>query len=238
MRIAIIAALPGELKSLVANWQQVRTGSRGTSKWVITQGDVTWIAVCAGMGADAVRRAYTAAVSDGPVDMLLSVGWAGALTAEIQPSAVYVATEIIDAQTGEHFRLSAERQLVLVTTARVADAVEKSRLAATYAGAALVDMEAAMVARLAAMQGIPVLCIKGVSDEAGADLPDLNSFIDQAGQMRMLPFLAHIALRPRVWPSLVHLGRNSARAADAMRDLIVEFMKEKDVEKLIRTGSI
>jgi len=238
MRIAIIAALPGELKPLVANWQRVRTGSRGTSKWVVTQGDDTWIAVCAGMGADAVRRAYAAAGSDGPVDMLLSVGWAGALAAEIQPSAVYVATEIIDAQTGEHFRFSAERQLRLVTTARVADAVEKERLAATYPGAALVDMEAAMVARLAAMQGIPMLCIKGVSDEAGAELPDLNPFIDHAGQMRMLPFLAHIALRPRVWPSLVQLGRNSARAADAMRDLIVEFMKEKDVEKLIRTGSI
>jgi adenosylhomocysteine nucleosidase len=238
MRIAIIAALPGELKPLVSNWQRIRTGSRGTSKWVVTQGDVTWIAVCAGMGADAVRRAHAAAVSDGPVDMLLSVGWAGALAAAVQPATVSVATEIIDAQTGEHFNFSAERQLRLVTTARVADAVEKERLAATYPGAALVDMEAATVARLAAMQGIPVLCIKGVSDEAGADLPDLNPFIDQAGQMRMLPFLAHIALRPRVWPSLVHLGRNSARAADAMRDLIVEFMKEKDVEKLIRTGSI
>jgi adenosylhomocysteine nucleosidase len=238
MRIAIIAALPGELKPLVANWQRVRTGSRGTSKWVVTQDDATWVAVCAGMGADAVRRAYAAAVSDGPMDLLLSVGWVGALGAEIQPSAVYVATEVIDAQTGEHFRFSAERQVRLVTTARVADAAEKKRLAATYPGAALVDMEAATVARLAAMHGIPMLCIKGVSDEAGADLPDLNPFIDQAGQMRMIPFLAHIALRPRVWPSLVHLGRNSARAADAMRDLILEFMKEKDVEKLIRTGSI
>ena len=238
MRIAIIAALPGELKPLVANWQRIRTGSRGTAKWVVTQNGDTWIGVCAGMGADAVRRAHAAAVSDGPVDMLLSVGWAGALPAEIQPATVCVATEVIDAQTGEHFRFSAERQLRLVTTARVADAVEKERLAATYPGAALVDMEAATVARLAAMQGIPVLCIKGVSDEAGAALPDLNPFIDHAGQMRMMPFLAHIALRPRVWPSLLHLGRNSARAADAMRDLILEFMKEKDVEKLIRTGNI
>jgi adenosylhomocysteine nucleosidase len=238
MRIAIIAALPGELKPLVANWQRVGTGSRGTSKWVVTQGDDTWVAVCAGMGADAVRRAYAAAVSDGPVDMLLSVGWAGALAAGIQPSSVYVATEVIDAKTGEHFGFSSERQLRLVTTARVADVAEKMRLAATYPGATLVDMEAATVARLAAMRGVPVLCIKGVSDEAGADMPDLNPFIDQAGQMRMMPFLAHIALRPSVWPSLVHLGRNSARAADAMRDLIVEFMKEKDVEKLIRTGSI
>jgi hypothetical protein len=37
---------------------------------------------------------------------------------------------------------------------------------------------------------------------------------------------------------LLHLGKNSARAAEAMRDLILEFMKEKDVKKLIRTGSL
>jgi adenosylhomocysteine nucleosidase len=56
--------------------------------------------------------------------------------------------------------------------------------------------------------------------------------------MRMPQFLAHVALRPKYWPSLVHLGRNSARAAEAMRDLIHKFMEEKNVEQLIRTGSI
>jgi adenosylhomocysteine nucleosidase len=99
-------------------------------------------------------------------------------------------------------------------------------------------MEAATVARLAEMHGIPMLCIKGVSDAVGATLPDLNPFIDRTGQMRMARFLTYIAVRPRYWPSLLHLGKNSARAAEAMRDLILKFMKEKNVEKLIRTGSI
>jgi hypothetical protein len=88
------------------------------------------------------------------------------------------------------------------------------------------------------MHGIPMLCIKGVSDAAEATLPDLNPFIDPRGQMRMARFLDYVAIRPRFWPSLFHLGKNSARAADAMRDLILKFMKEKNVEELIRTGSI
>ena len=88
------------------------------------------------------------------------------------------------------------------------------------------------------MHSIPLLCIKGVSDAAGATLPDLNPFIDQRGQMQMARFIAYIAVRPRFWPSLLHLGKNSVRAADAMRDLILKFMKEKNVEELIRTGSI
>jgi adenosylhomocysteine nucleosidase len=191
------------------------------------------------MGAEAALRAYAAAVSDGPVDMLLSVGWAGALNAEVPAGTVQVPTVVIDAQTGEQFNLSqGERKWRLVTTVRVAEAAEKTRLAATYRDAVLVDMEAATVARLAAMNEIPLLCIKGVSDAAGAVLPDLNQFIDERGQMRMARFLAYIAVRPRYWPSLLHLGKNSARAADAMRDLILKFMKEKNVEELIRTGSV
>ncbi len=54
----------------------------------------------------------------------------------------------------------------------------------------------------------------------------------------MLPFLSHVIFRPRYWPALMHLGRNSARAAQAMRDLIIEFMREKNVDKLIRAGII
>ena len=239
MRIAIIAALPGELKPLVKGWQRVATKDRGIKKWILSRDADTWIAVCAGMGADAALRAYASAVSDGPVDMLLSVGWAGALDPTVGPGTAQVPTVVIDAQTGEQFSLTeGDRKWRLVTTARVADGAEKKRLAATYLGAVLVDMEAATVARLADMHGIPLLCIKGVSDAADATLPDLNPFIDHRGQMRMGRFLAYIAVRPGYWPSLLHLGKNSARAAEAMRDLILKFMKEKNAEKLIRTGSI
>ena len=239
MRIAIIAALPGELKPLVKGWQRVATNVSGTKKWILTRDADTWIAVCAGMGAEAALRAFASAVSDGPVDMLLSVGWAGSLHPEVHPGTVHVPTVVIDAQTGEQFRLTeGKRQWRLVTTARVADEAEKRRLAATYPGAVLVDMEAAAVARLAEMHSIPLLCIKGVSDAAGATLPDLNPFIDPRGKMQMARFLAYIAVRPRFWPSLLHLGKNSARAANAMRDLILQFMKEKNVEEFIRTRSI
>jgi adenosylhomocysteine nucleosidase len=239
MRIAIIAALPGELKPLVKGWQRVATNVSGLKKWVLKRDADTWIAVCAGMGAEAALRAFASAVSDGPVDMLLSVGWAGSLHPEVHTGTAQVPTVVIDAQTGERFNVTeGTRQWPLVTTARVAGEAEKIRLAATYPGAVLVDMEAAAVARLAEMHSIPLLCIKGVSDAAGATLPDLNPFIDSRGSMRMARFLAHVAVRPRFWTSLLHLGKNSALAAVAMRDLILKFMKEKNVEELTRTGSI
>ena len=132
MRIAIIAALPGELKPLVKGWQPAVTKDTGIKRWMLSRDADTWIAVCAGMGADAARRAYANAALDGPLDMLLSVGWAGSLDPTVAPGTVHVPTVVIDAQTGEQFSLTdGKRRWRLVTTARVADAPEKKRLAAT-----------------------------------------------------------------------------------------------------------
>ena len=237
LRIGIIAALPGELQPLVRRWQRM-PASRGSgiSIWQRREGEDEVIAVCAGMGAPAARRAFVAAEYLGSLDLVLSVGWAGALVADCEPGECFVASEVIDAQTGEHFvQTEGERRLRVVTTVRVADAEEKQRLAATY-GAMLVDMEAAAVARLAQMRGIPMGCFKAVSDGVEAELPDLNPFIDISGKLRMGPFLAHVALRPMYWGALGHLGRSSAAAAKALARKVEAFLVEKDLERVNREG--
>ena len=200
-------------------------------------GDV-WIAACSGMGAEAARRAFAAVEHDGPLAVVLSVGWAGAVYEGAKPGEAYALSVIIDVNTGEQFRLTdGKRKLTVVTTARVADAVEKARLRAAYPEAIVVDMEAATIARLATMREIPIACIKGVSDGVGADLPDLNSFISPLGHLRLLPLLAHLAVRPKYWKAIAELNRNSSKAAQAMSDLILEFIEGKNVDKLNRTGS-
>lgn len=238
MRVGIIAALSGELKPLVRGWDRQRTGVKGISVWKTVRGDDELIAVSGGMGTDAAMRSFTAAEFLGALDLVLSVGWVGALVLEAKTGHCYVPSEVIDAQTGERFFLTeGKRKLRLVTTARVADEQEKQRLAQSY-GAALVDMEAAAVARLAQIRGIPFACFKGVSDAPDAVLPDLNDFIDAQGQMRMLPFLAHVAVRPRFWGSLLTLGKNSSVAAQAIADQVHQFLVGKDVERLNRTGAV
>lgn len=238
MRIAVIAALPGELKALVRGWSRAAAAGRGVHLWERSTGADTVVAVCAGMGAEAARRAFAAAEAGGRLDVVLSVGWAGALDATWVPRACGVMTEIVDARTGERFRLAeGERVLRLVTAARVVDAAEKVRLAKTY-GAAMVDMEAAAVARLAEMRGTPMVCLKAISDGVGARLPDINPFIDAMGQMRMAAFLGYIALRPRYLLALMELGRNSTRAAGALAEAIERFLVHKDVVRTNRTGEV
>ena len=225
MRIGIIAALPGELKPLVRRWQKmpVARGS-GIAMWEQELAGNQVVAVCAGMGAAAARRAFTAAEFAGSLDAVISIGWTGALTESAKPGECYAVSEIIDSLTGERFSANLEGER-LVTTAHVADAIEKHRLATSY-GAKLVDMEAAAVARLAQMRGIPIFCFKAVSDGVGANLPDLNPFIDVDGSMRMPAFLAHVAVRPQYWAPLAQLGRNSGVAARALANVTGVFVQD------------
>ena len=237
MRIGIIAALPGELQPLVRQWRRLPAArGSGISIWQRRGGEDEVVAVCAGMGAPAARRAFVAAEFLGSLDLVLSVGWAGALVAECEPGQCFVASEVIDVQTGERFALTnGTRKLRVASAARVADEAEKRRLAATY-GAALVEMEAAAVARLAQMRGIPICCFKAVSDGLDAELPDLNPFIDISGKLRMTPFLAHVALRPGYWGALGQLGKNSAAAARALAKKVEAFLVEKDIERVNGEG--
>lgn len=237
MRIGIIAALPGELKPLVRNWQKLAVArGAGISMWQQTRGEDEILAACAGMGAAAARRAFTAVEHAGSLDMVLNIGWAGGLTEEA--SLGVVMSEIIDAQTGERFLLTnGKRRLRLVTAARVADAREKRRLAASY-GAVAVDMEASAIARLAQMRGLPMGCFKAISDGLDVELPDINPFIDESGKLRMTSFLAHVAPRPRYWRSLVAMGGTSRRASQALAAAVESFLTHKDLERTNRTGDV
>jgi adenosylhomocysteine nucleosidase len=103
--------------------------------------------------------------------------------------------------------------------------VEKKRLRSTYS-AALVDMEAAAVARLARMRGIPFRSLKGVSDGYKDHLPDFNKFIDKNGRFQLARFVCFTLLRPVSWPALIRMGENSKKAALQLAVSVRELLQE------------
>ena len=224
-RIAILAAMPGELKPLVRGWLHERRN--GVDLWRRAYDGGEWIAACAGAGQDAATRAFLASEAGGPLSLVVSTGWAGALTESCEPGRAYWCSGLIDARTGERFATAhPSEQRLLVTSPVVANEQEKQRLAATYS-AALVDMEAAAVARLAAQRQIPFHCLKGVSDGVHDKLPDFNRFIGPDGRMRMAAFVAFALLRPALWPRLVRMGENSSKAARAIAASLLDFLDER-----------
>jgi adenosylhomocysteine nucleosidase len=224
-RVAIIAAMAGELKPLVRRWTHERRGSIDVWRWKFDEGE--WVAACAGAGVGAATRAFAEVEKCGALDFVISFGWAGALTEGLQPGLAYWASGVIDARTGERFRpaiWSDERWLV--TSPRVAGEAEKKRLAATY-GAQMVDMEATGVARLAQMRGIPFYMLKGISDGFADKLPDLNRFIGLDGRFNMAGMALFSILRPWHWSSLIRMGENSSKASQSMREALLDLLDER-----------
>ena len=84
-------------------------------------------------------------------------------------------------------------------------------------------MEAAAIARLAQMRGIPFYCIKGISDGYSDQLPDFNRFILPDGQFRLAAFIVFAILRPWYWRSLMRMGENSKKAAQAIAELLLKI---------------
>jgi adenosylhomocysteine nucleosidase len=155
------------------------------------------------------------------------VGWVGALTVEAEPGKTYTVSSVIDSLTGERFQTTRwSSETLLVTCPRVADAEEKQRLASAY-HASLVDMEAAAVARLASMRGVPFFCFKGVSDGFAEKLPDFNRFLTQDGQFRLGRLLLYVLPRPWHWPALVRMGENSKQASQSIADCLIDFLDER-----------
>lgn len=213
-RVAIIAAMPGELMPLVRGWHH--QSRNRIDIWTHKHEAGEWIAACAGAGQSAATRALAEVEKGGRVNRIVSVGWAGALTESCARGCVYSVSLIIDARTGERFEVDSESEsCALVTSPVVVEEAGKRRLAASY-GATLVDMEAAGLARLAEMRGIPFVCIKGVSDAVDARLPDLNRFIAADGHFRLAFFVLFAAIRPWYWPALLRMGENSKKAAQGI----------------------
>ena len=231
----IVAALPAELSPLVKRCGLRRQGQVFLGEIAAPGGPaVRVMAASAGMGAAAATHAFAsvaaAAQSSGtPLDCIVSYGWAGAISCGVKPPEVYAPGEVIDARTGERFRADIPESetgvpLRLVTLDHIACADEKRPLAERYR-AVLVDMEAAAVARLARAHGIRFRCIKGISDGYTDILPDFNRYLDDRQQLRLPLFAASALLKPRTWPALARLGRNSRAAAEALAAQVPEWLR-------------
>lgn len=212
-RVAIIAALPGELAPLVRGW-------KATAKdvWTGSVGEHACIAIAGGMGAAAANRAVALARSEFQPNVLVSYGWAGALTCSVKAGMACTISEVVDTTSGKHFETGDPAGVRLLTLNHVARGPEKRKLAERHQ-AALADMEAAAVARLARQQRLKFFCYKGISDGYLDRLPDFSRFISAEGQLRMPAFLGYTAIRPWYWAPLARMGAASRAAAAALATL-------------------
>jgi adenosylhomocysteine nucleosidase len=158
------------------------------------------------------------------------MGFAGACVSELlpgmgklSPGAVFVPAKVFQFATGKSFP-AAFGFGQLVTLDSVAGKGMKQCSAARF-GAQAVDMEAAGVAAVAAEHGLEFVAIKAISDGVDEDLGFLSDFVKPEG-FATVRFVAHIAVRPKLWPRVAALQANSELAAKSLESAVSYCMRD------------
>jgi adenosylhomocysteine nucleosidase len=211
-KTVIVVALERELAPLTKTWAAKVVEHAGRRFRVFENENV--VVICGGIGAQAARCAAEAVIAIYQPAALISAGFAGALTAGGKAGDVLIPQQVIDVADGSRFE-TGEGEGKLVSFAEVADPKQKASLTKAY-GAQAVDMEAASVARCAEIHGLRFLAVKAISDEAHVTLPEMKRFVDDDGRFRTGRFTVFAALRPWLWPRLLELATNSAKASKAL----------------------
>lgn len=164
-------------------------------------------------GAGAARAAHAAkfGISECRPDVMVSMGFCGALDPALEIGDVFVATEV---ETGGRRIPVCQPQSsqphtagVLASIDRVAQtAAEKQALRAS--GASAVEMEAAGVAGRAAQHSIPFFCVRSVTDTASQTfVTDFNQALNSAGHFATIRILKSALRNPRLaFPELIRLS--------------------------------
>ena len=216
----IVVGLAREVAPLVKAWSKKVLDHAGREFEIFENKSV--IVICGGIGAEAARRACEAAIANYHPDALVSAGFAGALTASQKAGDVLFPEQIVDVRDGSRFHaVTGEGRLV--SFSEIAGQEQKASLAKAYEAKA-VDMEAAPVARCAQMHGLRLMVVKAISDGAHQTLPDMRPFIDGSGKFQTGRLITHAALRPWLWPQLIVLARNSAKASKALSGALQPFV--------------
>jgi nucleoside phosphorylase len=224
-KIAIVAAMEREVRPLIRSWK-VRTIEHDGRRYrlfenVFANGEAALI--CGGIGAEAARRATEAVIREVSPTRALSVGFAGALNLSLKVGDVLVPRTVINATDGARTEIESGEG-ILVSSATVASKDQKSRLAKSY-NAIAVDMEAAAVAQGAKARAVEFAVVKAISDAADFNLPArMDRFVAADGTFRSTKFAGHVALRPWLWGKTIALERNSAKASQALCNVLATYL--------------
>ena len=183
------------------------------------------ILVANGAGSERASQAVDIARLVLPLGMICSMGYCGALDEEMKVGDIFVA-ERVRTSCWEYVTVVPEskqphRAGVLTSVDHVAQTAEEKRKL-RECGAAAVEMEAGGVAAKAAELGLPLCCIKSVTDLSGESFQlDLNSALRADGRFDTMRLFAASCRRPlSLLPELLRLGERSRTASRMLGEFI------------------
>jgi adenosylhomocysteine nucleosidase len=209
--------------------------------------------VTSGMGPRRAAQAASTLIEAIHPGLLVSVGIAGAVNADLEIGDVVAArnTCVLDQGLAGPFqtlaRLSeaawqASAQALLAGGARLVSGTAVTTRGSQFIqsqpdGMAnpVLEMETAGIAQAAAQQGIPLLCLRAISDGPRSPIPfDLEAMMDEDYNLRISKIIKTITGHPQMIPQLVRMGRNTAKAAENAAIALIAVLSQPDVLLLQR----
>lgn len=245
MNIAIITAIPEELKAVRAGLKATSAGIiQGISVWHGTENSHQILATASGMGFENAGRCAAAVIRGWSPDLIISAGFCGGLSEELCVGDTVVATGLAIVANGgvedipvpvpdacRNFvaRSCPEERLFggfFVSTPKV---IPKKQLAALFSQSArhaVVEMESAAIGLVATEHRIPCAALRCVSDPLDEELLfSLDEFCDDTMTIRIPNVLLTCLKRPRIIPQLVRLAGNSRVAAASLTRSVRKFLE-------------
>jgi len=231
--IGLIAAMPEESRALLRQlliWEASRLGPFPAFRFRLGEQDC--LLVESGIGLERARETTLALLAEGP-EKLLSFGVAGAARVGLAIGDVVAighTCRLEDGIAGPLLPLAA----LTGAARRAAEQVLLSRGARLFDGVALttrgeqvlreetiglenpvLEMETAGIASAAAQAGVPLLALRGISDNPQEPLPlDPGTVLDEEYRLKIGKLIGILLRRPYLLPQLGRFRRNTTLAAE------------------------
>jgi adenosylhomocysteine nucleosidase len=250
--IGLIAAMPEEIRPLLrlaGKYRRERID--GFDAYRFTYGKEKVLLIKSGMGLVNAASAALILIKAKPC-IIVNFGFCGAVKEGPQVGDIMVAQRILlnrenlfSPQSGiveeEAKRLSRSLADALkdrdfrvhggafITAAEIRNKAEMARLVPTWVPNPVLEMETAAVAKAAAMEGVPLLAVRGVSDDSGEELQfSISELTDARMEIRIGKVLRTVAGKPWIIPQMLRMAKNSRKAGESLALALAVMLEDTD----------
>jgi adenosylhomocysteine nucleosidase len=224
-RVLLVAAEPREFHGLLRFCSGVRKLAWPVdwARYAECQGRQFWMAAN-GAGAALAGAATEVGCTVCRPDVIVSMGFCGALDPELRIGEIFVATAILGTGHASLPQLEKAAPHAVGPLASIDHVAQTSAEKADLrkSGAAAVEMEAAGVAARASAHHVRFYCVRSITDLAGQDFVlDFNKALRSDGHFGTINLLTSAFENPRqAFPELFRLRRSSLIATRTLGEFI------------------
>lgn len=245
--IGLIAAMPEEIAPLLKRFDNVSKENAGIFPFYRGRclgREVTLIR--SGIGPVNAANATAALINLERPEFIINFGFAGGVLPGLMPGELVIAERVMlqrerlfSEQSGLDMKLAEKTRELLkgelhpatfITTTGVKSKKELAVYLPEGTTSPVIEMETAAVLKVALREGVPLLALRGISDDAAEELGFTVEEFTGPGMLdiRLYKVIWTICRKPWLIPQLMRLAGNSGKASQAMAAAICTIIDKAD----------